>query len=71
MVLNFIFNFMAVVSSNNGCKLMAVIVELVPLKINCAEELMHVKSVEAQSPHISVVWKFEECGAISSVILIT
>ncbi|GFV39495.1 hypothetical protein TNCV_4338591 [Trichonephila clavipes] len=31
---------------------------LVPLKPSVEEELMHVKYIEAQSPHVGVVWKF-------------
>ncbi|GFS49424.1 hypothetical protein TNCV_2411531 [Trichonephila clavipes] len=38
---------------------------LEPKLARTGEELMHVRSVEAQSPHVHMVGKFEESGASS------
>ncbi|GFX77112.1 hypothetical protein TNCV_1073121 [Trichonephila clavipes] len=44
---------------------------LVLLKTHQAEELRHVKSVTAQSPHVVVVGKLEEWGAGLDAICVT
>ncbi|GFW52129.1 hypothetical protein TNCV_2819981 [Trichonephila clavipes] len=43
---------------------------LVPWKTHRVERLMHVRSIEAQSYHVDVVWKFGDWGAGSNVVLI-
>ncbi|GFY19319.1 hypothetical protein TNCV_4127061 [Trichonephila clavipes] len=42
-----------------------------PLKPVSVDELMHVKSIQAQCPHVSVVWKFGEEVYSSGVVIVT
>ncbi|GFY35581.1 hypothetical protein TNCV_196811 [Trichonephila clavipes] len=37
----------------------------------CEDDDAHVKSVTAQSPHIDIMWKLEEWGSSSNVVLVT
>ncbi|GFT90183.1 hypothetical protein TNCV_1347841 [Trichonephila clavipes] len=43
-----------------GYELVSSVRALVPQKFSVEEELMHVKHVEVKSPHVGVMWKFEE-----------
>ncbi|GFS97636.1 hypothetical protein TNCV_2558201 [Trichonephila clavipes] len=39
---------------------MSLVLTLMPQKIHCVKEVMHVKSIEAPIPPFGVVWKFGE-----------
>ncbi|GFX46446.1 hypothetical protein TNCV_239081 [Trichonephila clavipes] len=60
-----------ILPGGHGHELVSSVRALVPLKPGPEEELMYVKSVEAQSPQVGVVWKFEEGFISSGVILVT
>ncbi|GFW63455.1 hypothetical protein TNCV_401211 [Trichonephila clavipes] len=49
----------------HGYELVSSVRALVPQKFSVEEELMHVKHVEAKSPHVGVMWKFGR-GVINS-----
>ncbi|GFY30833.1 hypothetical protein TNCV_3119921 [Trichonephila clavipes] len=44
---------------------------LVPQKFSVKEELMHVKHVEVESPHVGVMWKFGRGVISSGIVLVT
>ncbi|GFW13677.1 hypothetical protein TNCV_1211431 [Trichonephila clavipes] len=44
---------------------------LVPQKFSVEEELMHVKHVEVNSPHVGVMWKFGRGVISSGIVLVT
>ncbi|GFW13692.1 hypothetical protein TNCV_1211581 [Trichonephila clavipes] len=55
----------------HGYELVSSVRALEPQKFSVEEELMHVKHVEVNSPHVGVMWKFGK-GVISpGIVLVT